>query len=95
MKINVDTRFKIGETVYFLDIEKYSFCNNSNRKGFIHKSQISAIRFYDKDKYEYELWRDKYIDETQLYKKLADAQQAAIERGYTVKGKYADIKYIG
>ena len=97
MKIEVEPKFGIGDIVYCLKIENYTAFNHNSlfeRKGYIYKCQIQSIRFYEKDKYQYEIWNDKYVDEAQLYKKLADAQQAAIERGYTVKGKYADIKYI-
>lgn len=92
MKIKVDTKFDIGDNVYWLNIKNnYSVYG---RKGYIHKCKILAIDFYEKNKYRYMTDLLKRVEEKDIYSKLNEAKKAAANLGYSVKGKNADIKYI-
>ena len=92
MKIEIKTKFDVGDTVYYLYIKPFDGIDNY--KGYIYNYQISSIRFKSRKKYDYEVYKNKYISEDKLYSKLSDAKQAAIDLGYSVKGKRPDIKYL-
>lgn len=86
MKINIETKYNIGQYLYMFE---KSWLKSSQYQGHIHKVQIIAIHIIDENNnYVYETHKG-LIQENQLYEKLKDLKQYLKDNGYI------NIKYIG
>lgn len=86
MKINIETKYNIGEYLYMFE---KSWLKGSQYQGHIHKEQIMAIHIIDdNNNYLYETCKG-LLHENQFYVKLKDLKQELNNQGYT------NIKYVG
>lgn len=85
MKIEIETKYNIGQSVYYVSKETLRGCLYD---AYIHKVDITAIHIIDDNgNYVYETFKG-LLFENQLFEKLKYAKE------YAEKQDYKKVKYI-